>query len=57
MGHTLTNTLLNTKNNIKAKRIILDAIKDHVIPHVTGKANAYEMWESLTKLYQSSNEN
>jgi hypothetical protein len=46
-----------TKKNIKAKRIILDAIKDHVIPHVTGKANAYEMWESLTKLYQSSNEN
>jgi hypothetical protein len=46
-----------TKKNIKAKRIILDAIKDHVIPHVTGKTNAYEMWESLTKLYQSSNEN
>jgi hypothetical protein len=46
-----------TKKNIKAKRIILDAIKDHVIPHVTGKSNAYEMWESLTKLYQSSNEN
>jgi hypothetical protein len=46
-----------TKKNIKAKRIIIDAIKDHVIPHVTGKANAYEMWESLTKLYQSSNEN
>jgi hypothetical protein len=46
-----------TKKNIKAKRIIIDAIKDHVIPHVTGKTNAYEMWESLTKLYQSSNEN
>jgi hypothetical protein len=24
---------------------------------VTGKVNAYEMWESLTKLYQSPNEN
>jgi hypothetical protein len=24
---------------------------------VTGKTNAYEMWESLTKLYQSTNEN
>jgi hypothetical protein len=40
-----------TKKNIKAKGIILDYIKDHVIPHVTGKPNAYEMWESLTKLY------
>jgi hypothetical protein len=45
------------KKNVKAKRMILDAIKDHVIPHVAGKANAYEMWASLTKLYQSSNEN
>jgi hypothetical protein len=45
------------KKNVKAKRIILDAIKDHVIPHVAGKANAFEMWASLTKLYQSSNEN
>jgi hypothetical protein len=46
-----------TKKSIKAKRIILDAIKDHLIPHVTGKVNAYEMWESLTNLYQSTNEN
>jgi hypothetical protein len=28
-----------------------------LIPHVTGKTNSYEMWESLTKLYQSTNEN
>jgi hypothetical protein len=28
------------KKNVKAKRIILDAIKDHVIPHVAGKLNA-----------------
>ena len=45
------------KKNIKAQRIILDAIKDHIIPHISGKSNAYEMWDALTKLYQSSNEN
>jgi hypothetical protein len=45
------------KKNVKAERIILDAVKDHVIPHIAGKANAFEMWVSLTKLYQSSNEN
>ena len=39
------------KKNVKAKRIILDAIKDHVIPHVTGKKNAFEMCASLTELY------
>ena len=37
--------------------MILDGIKDHVIPHVRGKYHAYEMWEASTKLYQSSNEN
>ena len=47
-------TLLIEYNNrnLKTKRIILDAIKNHVIPHVTGKKNVYEMWESLTKLYR-----
>jgi hypothetical protein len=45
------------KKNVKAKRTILDTIKDHVIPHVAGKTNVFEMWASLTKLYQSSNEN
>ena len=45
------------KKNIKAQRILLDAIKDHVIPHFTGKHNVFEMWDALTKLYQSSNEN
>jgi hypothetical protein len=45
------------KKSIKAKRFILDAIKDHLIPHLAGKTRDYEMWESLTKLYQSTNEN
>ena len=45
------------KKNIKDERIILHAVKDHVIPHMTGKDNAYQMWDSLTRLYHSSNEN
>jgi len=44
------------KLNAKAKRLIMEGIKDHVIPHVRGKTSAYEMWEALTKLYQSSNQ-
>ena len=31
------------KKNVKAKRLILDAIKDHLIPHISVKKNAYEM--------------
>jgi hypothetical protein len=42
----------------KAKRTICDAVRDHIIPHLMGKACAYEMlWASLCKLYESSNEN
>ena len=45
------------KKCAKAKRPILDGVKDHVIPHVRGKNHAFEVWEALTNLYQSSNEN
>ena len=45
------------KKDIKARRIILDAIKDHVIPHILHKDRAHKMWIALTRLFQSSNEN
>ena len=45
------------KRCIKAKRLILDGMKDHVIPHVRGKDHAFEVWATLTSLYQNSNEN
>ena len=43
------------KKNIKAKRIILASGKDHIIPHVAGRDFAFQMWESLSNLYQSLN--
>ena len=45
------------KKDIRARRVSLDAVKDHVIPHISAKDHAFEMWTSLTNLYQSSNEN
>lgn len=39
------------KKNVRAKRIILDSVKDHIIPHVVGKDFAFQMWESLGNLY------
>jgi hypothetical protein len=45
------------KRKTKAKRTICDVVCDHIIPHLMGKACAYEMWASLCKLYESSNEN
>ena len=45
------------KKDIKARRIILDAVKDHVIPHISSKTREFQMWDALTSLFQSSNEN
>ena len=50
-------TLTVFNKDIKARRIILDAAKDHVIPHISSKTRAYQMWDALTSLFQSSNEN
>jgi hypothetical protein len=38
------------KRNTEAKRTICDVVRDHVIPHLTGKEFAFEMWDSLCKL-------
>ncbi len=42
---------------MNARHIILDGVKDHIIPHLSGKKSTREMWESLTKLYWSDNQN
>ena len=39
------------KKDVKAKMLILDAVRDHIIPLLSGKKSAKEMWEALTKLY------
>jgi len=36
----------------RAKCIILDGVKDHVVPHIAMKETKVEMWEALKNLYQ-----
>ena len=38
----------------KAKRMIMDEVKDHVIPHIVKKNTTREMWTSLTSMYQGT---
>jgi hypothetical protein len=42
---------------IRAKRIIADSIKDHLIPQVSSKKTPKEMFEALTRLYEGKNIN
>jgi hypothetical protein len=45
------------KKKKKVKSIICDGVRDHIIPHLTGKDYAFEMWDSLSKIYQIPNQN
>ena len=38
------------KRDVKARTIILDALKDHIIPHILAKTHVFQMWTSLTNL-------
>ena len=35
----------------KDKRLIMDVVKDHVVPHIVEKNTTHEMWTCLTTLY------
>ena len=43
------------RNMVKAKRISLDSIKDHLIPHVSSSKTPKQMFDALTKLYEGKN--
>ena len=45
------------KIDSRAMLIIMDGVKDHIVPHLSGKKIATEMWTTLESLYQSKNEN
>ena len=48
---------LHEKNLVKAKKIIVDSIKDHLIPQVSSLNTLKEMFDSLTKLFEGKNTN
>jgi len=47
----------DNKRVVKAKWMILDAINDHLIPHVSKKKTVREMFDALVSLYQSQDIN
>ena len=48
---------LQKKNLVKAKKIIVDSIKDHLIPEVSSLKKPKEMFDSLTNLFEGKNIN
>ena len=45
------------KIDSRAMLIIMDGVKDHIVPHLSDKKTSLEMWKALESLYQSKNEN
>ena len=48
---------LHKKNLVKAKRIIVDSINDHLIPQVFSLKTPKDMFDALTKLFEEKNIN
>ena len=41
----------------RAQRVILDGVKDHLIPHLVEKKTSKDMWDTLNQLFEAKNEN
>ena len=48
---------LHKKNLVKAKKIIIDSIMNHPVPHVSSLKTLKEMFDSLTNLFEGKNIN
>ena len=48
---------LHKNNLVKAKKIIVDSIMDHLIPQVSSLKTPKEMFDSLAKLFEGKNIN
>lgn len=46
----------HNKNHVKARRILLEGVKDHIILHLFEKKSMKEMCTTIVGLYQSNNE-
>jgi hypothetical protein len=52
---TYSKQLAAHTKEVKAKRMIMDAVKDHLIPHLSKKKTKTKMFDALVNLYRSEN--
>jgi hypothetical protein len=50
----MTKLATHVKKEAKEKRIVIDSMKDHFIPHITDKTFDNNMLDDLVGLFQSS---
>ena len=42
------------ENQARTNRLIMDGVKDHVVPHIAEKSTSNDMWVTLEAMYQGS---
>ena len=52
-----TQKVAHENKDIKAQRLIMATVKDHLIPHVAEKQSTREIFKDLVDLFQSDNLN
>ena len=45
------------KDIAKARRIILDHVNDHIVPHISGLDMAKKIWDTILNMYQNATTN
>ena len=43
------------KNDAKARRILVDSVRDHLVPQISEKTTTRKMFKTLKKLFEHSN--
>jgi hypothetical protein len=46
-----TNMLIHNQKDVKSRPIIVNGVKDHSIPHLSGNTTSRDMWEALKSLF------
>lgn len=50
-----TTLVAHSLKDVKSRRMIVDVVKDFVIPHILGNKSGHEMWTALMSLYRTDN--
>jgi hypothetical protein len=56
--HILTNLVdlaFHKKREVKTRWLLLESMKDHLIPHIVEKTSAKEMYDDIIGLYKNGN--
>ena len=44
-------------DDVKARKIIVYSVRDHLLPHISTMKTTYEMYDALKKMFESNNTN